>query len=853
MAESETFGSWLRRRRRFLGLTQSELAGCAACSPITVRKMESDERRPSRQLAELLADCLQIPTDERERFVSFARQQETAAPLPPPAGKGMDPPPVPGLTERMPSRPAPVAVSYAYESARGVGRGSSLPSSLTPFIGREPALDHLLRTLREGQARPMTLVGAGGSGKTRLALEVASEAAAELGDLLPDGVWWVDLASLDDGLRLAATVARALGLLETPDQSDEDILTTYLATRRAVIVLDNCEHLIDASARLVERLLRRCPEVQILATSREALKVSGETLFPVPTLSLPEAGAGLETVRSSEAVRLFVERVAAQRPGFQLSVDNVADVVQICRRLDGIPLALELAAARVKVLSLAQIAARLDDRFALLTGGARTALPRQQTLRALVDWSHDLLEPAERVLFRRLATFAGGWTLPAAEEVAGDGREVTAAQVLDLLARLVDKSLIKVNEIDGEMRYEMLDTIRAYAVERLVASGEAAAVRARHLAYFVAWTEEAALQIRGADQAIWLDRLEREHDNLRLALRRALVDDGGMEPLLGAQLAGALGQFWLRRNYPREGAAWTARALERLPEDGPPAVAASLLSTAGTMAWLCSRLDEASAYHWRALEKFRAAGDEGWAALSLRNVAVQEQWLGRTEQAMTMMVQSVNLARRSGDRWAYGNCLLNLGLARSAGDHEMTRSTLEESVDILREVGDGWPLAIGLCSLGMLVAQADEYELGQAYLADALQIVSELGDVRLEGLAWQSWGKVQRARGEPTAASFRRSVALLARTADVLNVIESMEELAIDLSRSDDEATLAARLLGTADRWREQNGVPAPKDVVAPLAAARAALRAALGEIGYEAAHARGRGLSPEEAVTAAL
>ena len=832
MEPDESFGSWLRRRRRYLGLTQSQLAARAACSPITVRKLEADERRPSRQLAELLADGLGITAAERERFVAFARQGEALAVAPPAL-----PAPAPPACDE----PAPPAL------VRG---GNNLPTPPTSFIGRDAALDSLLRFLQAGQARPLTLVGAGGSGKTRLALEVAIDAAAELGDLLPDGLWWVDLAPLEDETGVAAAVVFALGLLEATE-APESALAAYLAPRRLAIVLDNCEHLVDACARLVERLLRGCPGLQVVATSREPLNAPGEVVFPVPTLTLPDPAAAPEAMLAAEAVRLFVERAAAQRPDFRLSAGNAAAVAQICRRLDGIPLALELAAARVKLLSPAQIAARLDDRFALLSGGARTALPRQQTLWALVDWSHDLLEPAERVLFRRLAVFAGHWSLAAAESVAAAAPALPARRVPDLLARLVEKSLAQVDGGDGETRYEMLETIRAYAREQLRAAGELAALRARHLAHYTAWAEEVAPHLHGPDQAVWLDRLEREHDNLRLALRRALADEDGPS-LDGARLAGALGQFWLRRNYPREGAQWTRLALARLPQDAPPAVAGHLFSAAGSMAWLCSDLNAAVAYHRQALGYFRAAGDGGWEALSLRNLAVQEQWLGRPEVAVPLMVEAVAHARRSGDRWAYGNCVLNLALAHSAPEQADTRrQLLEQAVELLREVGDGWPLALGLCALGMTAAAQDDYEEAQACLADALQIVADLGDIRLDGLAWQSWGKIQRARGEPAAASFRRSLRSLSRTSDAINVAESLEELAIDLARDGAAAELAARLLGAVDGWREAHGVPLPVDVLEPLAAARRALAAALGAE-LDRAYGRGRGLSLEEAVAAA-
>ena len=878
LSHDETFGHWLRRRRRALDLTQGALAHCAGCSVITIRKFEADERRPSRQLAELLAGCLRIPADEREAFVAFARRPEWGS-------AGASEPASITSYPVLPRFPSPQPPLEGRGSSLSGSPAPSLPTPLTTFIGRDATLDDLMRFVRDGRARPLTLTGAGGSGKTRLALEVAIDAAAELADVLPDGVYWVDLAPLEDATRIAATIAHALGLLEAVEQPAEARLAAYLASRRVLIVLDNCEHLIDAAARLVERLLRHCPDAQLLATSREALGVPGEHVYPVPTLSLPTATAAPEVMLSSEAVRLFVERAAAQRPGFHLATDNAADIAQICRRLDGIPLALELAAARIKVLSPAQIAARLDDRFALLTGGARTALPRQQTLRALVDWSYDLLEPAERVLFRRLAVFAGSWTLEAAEEVTSDERRATSDErrapndptpvgqrpttsddsprplrrehIVDLLSRLVDKSLVKTVDANGDLRYEMLETMRAYARERLLAAGEMPDLRWRHLAYMVAWAERVAPALCGPQQAAWLNRVEREHDNLRLALRRALVDGGGAHPLAGARLAGALGQFWLRRNYPQEGAHWTRCALALLPDDAPPAVAAPLFSAAGSMAWLGSDIEQAAAHHERARQLFLEAGDSGQAALALRNVAVQEQWLGRVERATELSAEAAAQASDSGNRWAYGCCLLNLGLCYyySPSRHEATSPTLEESVDVLREVGDGWPMAIGLCALGMQAARVGETEWAAAYMAEALQIVTELGDPRLEALTWQSWGKVQRIRGQPAGAadSYRRGLRLFARTADRANTVETLEELAVVLSQTGTELDLAARLLGAAEVWREQLQVVTEDDLPDMLAETRPALRAALGEAAFDRAFARGGALMLEEAVALAV
>jgi predicted ATPase len=798
--------------------------------------MESDERRPSRQLAELLADCLQIPAGERAQFVQFARQTEStvAASLPAVA------PPTDGDDRSVSLEPPPAP-------------HHNLPMPLTSCVGRDSVLDDLTRRLRDRAARPLTLTGAGGSGKTRLALEVAIDAAAELTDLLPDGVWWVDLAPIEDETLVSPAVNRALGLVEAAEQPVEETLAAFLADKRLLLVLDNCEHLVAAVARLVERLLRRCPDIQMLATSREALGVPGEFVYQVPTLALPDPNADWETQAASAAVRLFVERAVAQRPAFRLTAENTPAVVQICRRLDGIPLALELAAARVRLLSPAQIAGRLDDRFALLTGGARTALPRQQTLRALVDWSYELLEPAERLLLHRLGIFVDGWTLDAAEAVGAD-ESLRAATIIELLGRLVDKSLVQVIESEVEMRYEMLETIRAYAHDRLVESAEIEVIRERHLAYYVAWAEAAERQIYGPEGTEWLQALERDYGNLRVALRWALAAAGDeSRHALGVRLATALASFWLRRNYPHEGARWTALALEMMPAATPAEAQGRLFSAAGTMAWLASDLDQATIHHERALFLFRKLDNLARLAEVLSNLAVLQTMRGRMERALVWSETSVELARESGDAWVYGFTLLNLGLAYfHLGQFVPAERILAEAVDVDRAVGDGLSLALALCALVVVSARLGEMEGAQAYMAETLQLAAEVGDVRVEATAWQTWAKVQRLRGEPSAPAFRESLRLFARTTDRLNILESLDELAIEWGRGP-ACEKAARLLGATEAWRAQLRLARPDDVAAAMDEMIPSLRGALGEAAFDAARRRGGGLTLEEALALAL
>jgi predicted ATPase/class 3 adenylate cyclase len=393
---------------------------------------------------------------------------------------------------------------------------NNLPLQLTSFIGREKEIAEILRLVEAN--RLVTLTGSGGVGKTRHALQVG----AEILDAFPDGVWFVDLAAITNPELVVHAIAAALGVREDPNQPMLDVLKDHLASRRTLILLDNCEHLLEPCARCADTILRACPHVKIVASSREALGVTGEVSFQVTSMALPDPQhlPAVEILTQYDSVRLFIERAVSAKPDFVLTSANGPAVAQICARLDGIPLAIELAAARVKGISAEQISTRLDDRFRLLTGGSRTALPRHQTLRAMIEWSHDLLTEPERVVFRRSAAFVGDWSLDAAEAVC-QGDPIAPADVLDLLLRLVDRSLVAANERGGQERYRMLESIADFARQKLAESGEEDAVRERHLEFFVAFAEAAGPHVEGAEAFIWLNGHRSEYDNLESALARA--------------------------------------------------------------------------------------------------------------------------------------------------------------------------------------------------------------------------------------------------------------------------------------------------------------------------------------------
>lgn len=436
---------------------------------------------------------------------------------------------------------------------------NNLPTQLTSFVGREKELTDVKKLLHD--THMLTLIGSGGTGKTRLSIQAAQESLAEY----PDGVWLVELASILDPLLVPRTTALAMGLRDEPQRPVIDMLCDYLREKKMLLILDNCEHLVDACAQMADKLLHVASHTRILASSREALGIAGEVTYRVPSLGLPDLEhlPSIESLSQFEAVKLFIDRATAAVSNFSVTNDNAPFLAQICYRLDGIPLAIELAAAKIRVLNVEQIAKRLDDRFRLLTGGSRTALERHQTLRAAIDWSYNLLPPSEQILFRRLSIFLGGWTLEAAESVCGDestSGQVGSDDVLDLLEHLINKSIVVKEEKGPVTRYRMLETMRQYANEKLVEANESDALRNKHLEYFIGLSESAAPHLIRSTQLEWLAQLDADYENLRLALEWALSKDTAEASL---RLCAALGKFWETRCYWLEGSKWMKSALAK--------------------------------------------------------------------------------------------------------------------------------------------------------------------------------------------------------------------------------------------------------------------------------------------------
>jgi non-specific serine/threonine protein kinase len=675
-------------------------------------------------------------------------------------------------------RPSSVRLARLRPHARD-GRPHNLSQPLTSFIGRKREIAEARRLFEA--TRLLTLTGAGGVGKTRLGHEIA----AGLLDDPEHGVWLVELAALADPLLVPQAVAASLGVREEPERSLAATLVDALRPRQLLLVLDACEHLIEACAALADALLRACPGLRILATSRQPLGIAGETTLRVPSLSLApsldgpplpsagtgEAGAGVGGLPTApergqfsaepEAIRLFVERARAAVPAFTLTDRNLAAVVQICRRLDGIPLALELAAARATVLSPEQIAVRLGDRFRLLTGGSRTALPRHRTLRASIDWSHDLLGEAERTLLRRLTVFAGGWTLEAAEAVcAGDG--LASEEVLDLLSELTAKSLVQTQEHTEEVRYRFLESIREYAAEKLRDAGEEPLLRGRHRDWFLSLAERAEPQLRGPHSVSWLDRLERERDNLRAALGWC-VERAEAEP--GLRLAGALARFWLVRGPYREVRGTLTELLtvpSALERSGPALAArAKALDAAGRLAMRQDDRAAADAYFQEGLEIDCQLGDRRGLAVALFQIGHVARVRGEYPVARSRFDEARRIFEALGDSYWLAQTHQDLGVAAFFQGHLATaREEYETSLALYKQLGDELGIVSALNDLGEVALLDGELESARSFLSSSLAMARRLDDKERIAMALAGLAGLAAAQGRATRALHLEAAAL---------------------------------------------------------------------------------------------
>jgi predicted ATPase len=754
---------------------------------------------------------------------------------------------------------------------------NNLPLQLTSFVGRERELAEIKQLLLTTHL--LTLTGSGGTGKTRLSLQTA----ADVLESFADGVWFVELAPIADPALVPQTVATALGIRELPGHSIQDLLVDYLRGKRLLLILDNCEHLIDACAQFANQLLRACPNLKILASSREALGIAGEHAYRVPSLSIAELRQtpALDAIRHNDCVQLFVERALAAQATFHLTEKNARAIAQICLRLDGIPLAVELAAARAKVFTPEQIAARLDDRFRLLTGGSRTALPRQQTLRALIDWSYDLLPEAERILLRRLSVFVNGWTYEAAEQVCSDqssmdsnqsltGHRLLMTDILDLLTHLVDKSLVVVDESDeANARYRLLETIRQYARDKLLDSGEVGAVRDRHLAYFVHFGDEAYTDLLSAREVEWRPRVRVEQDNVRAAVEWGLDN----QPEAALRLSGELSVYLARMGYAREGCRWLEAGLERVavlsPVEGEAARerqfhrALGLLGMGSGMMTL-GKVAAAKRYAEESLPLWRELGRQREQGYALMTIGTSTQFLGDAPTALAAMREGLAVARTIGDPWllAYALGAEAMTILTLERDIATARSNLEESIRIFHSLGDDQSAAFSYWVLGELEYVSGNYVQARAAFEPSLAGHLAAGNLQDANMARSGLANAEWRLGHYDAALmlYRQVIAdwqWIGNRGGIARCLECVAFVFVHLAENEiaRQAWLprAARLLGAAEKLRETiNAVMMPHEQ-SEYVQEIARLHERLDETTLKAAWAEGRALTMEQAIALTL
>jgi predicted ATPase/class 3 adenylate cyclase/Tfp pilus assembly protein PilF len=746
------------------------------------------------------------------------------------------------LAPELPSEFPPLKTLDAYRN--------NLPLQPTPLIGREEEVAQVCDLLHSDETRLLTLTGPGGIGKTRLALQ----AAADLLDDFPDGTFFVALATLTEAEMFFSAVAETLGVRETGEQPLDEILKDYLRERRMLLVLDNFEQVLGATPT-VTGLLAGAPGLTVLATSRTSLGLYGEHVFPVPPLSMPDLKfqPPLERLTQYEAVRLFVERAQAVRPDFSITNESAPAVAEICVRLDGLPLAIELAAARITMLPPRAMLQRLGSRLKLLTGGARDLPERQRTLRATIEWSFALLEEGEQVLFARLAVFSGGRTLEAIEAICDPEGDLIVA-TFEGVSSLLDKSLLRQEEgPNGEPRFVMLETVHEFAREKLQESAEAEEVKRVHAQFFLTLAEEAYPELRGPDQLEWLERLEAEHDNMRAALSWALERK---EAEVALRLGGALSWFWSVRGYHSEGRHWLEQALA-IDGRGSPEVRAMALAGVGWLALQQGNLDRAQGACEEGLDllahQARVASEAKLSLLAcLGWMAWEKEALG---QATQLFEESLVLSREMGDTWWLANSRANLALVpESRGDSEKATELYEESMDLFIEQGDKQSLAECLNNLAMVVYSQGDLGRAQKLTEEAVALHRELGTTGGFSLGLCNLGWIALLQDDlGRAADLYRESLSLSWDAGLNPIVQSALEGLACIAGAKGEAQRAARLWGAAHTLHETRGIPRDTDFLAEADARISAVRTGMGEEEWEEAQHKGRVMSLDEAVSYAL
>jgi predicted ATPase/transcriptional regulator with XRE-family HTH domain len=786
MAGAITFGQWLREQRKKRDLTQEMLAERIGCSIGAIQKIEVGARRPSRQVAELLAEVFGIPPTDLHEFVRFARSREDLA----------EPAQAPAATtpQSAPLEAAPAHQNgHAEQASDAALPADNLPAQLTQLVGRDSEVADISGRLLREEVRLLTLTGAPGTGKTRLAIEVASNVKAHF-----EAVCFVTLSAVSDPALVLPTVSRALGLKDGGEGTALPQLAQYIGERRVLLLLDNFEQVLGAASH-VTQLLVACPRLKVLVTSREALNVRGEQQFQVPPLALPEQDRlpSLEQLSRYPAIALFEERARAVRPDFELDEENAEAVALICRRLDGLPLAIELAAARIRLFPPQQIATRLDSRLKLLTGGARDLPARQQTLRGAIEWSYNLLDGGEQTLLARAGVFVGGCSLSAVEAVCNAEGDLPV-DVLDGLASLLDKSLVRQYEgPHGDTRFTMLETIREYAREQLDALGDCEMTERMHAEYYLALAEAAEPQLIGAEQTLWLDNLETDHDNLRAVLRWA-TERGEAE--FAARLGATLWQFWFRRGYYGEGREWMQKVLS-MPQAGNTVNRVRALNVAGFLAYGQGDFITMSRYYEESVALARELDDRPSIAHALEGLGIVAHHKADYEQAARHFNESREIFEQVGHSWGVSNALFRLGnVALNEGRYDEARDLHERSLAMRRSLGDTGRMASSLLHLGEVARCRQDYDEAYTRYSESLELYRSIGVKDGIASSYHNLGHVYYHRGDYKQAAevFRKGLLLFRELGDKLSIVECVTGLAA-VAVGTGQAERAARLFGASE------------------------------------------------------
>lgn len=726
-----SFGEWLKRQRMGRGLSRDQLAHQIGCAAITLRKIEAEERRPSAQIVERLIEIFNIPSDERKAFLSFSRGDWTKAP-----GEQR------GETPWHDSTQSP---------------RTNLRAPLTSFIGRNKEVADVREYLSNPDTRLVTLVGPPGIGKTRLSLTVARELLPEF----RDGVFFVGMAPLEDQGLVALTIAQTLGFVEAPDRSSSQQLKDEIGDKHILVILDNVEHVLDTTAILASDLLSACPRLKILTTSREAIRSPGEWLYPVPALNIPTPtelqSIDMDGLSHFSAIKLFAERGRAVRPDFKLNADNVGAVTAICSQLDGLPLAIELIAARVRWMSAQDLLSQLTDQFVLSADGMRAVPARQKKLLNAIGWSYNSLPEKEQTLFRRLGVFIGGWTLGEAQAVcSGNGLETD--DIPALLTRLLEKSLVFLQEQAGQVRYQMLVTIRQYAHEKLSELQETERAENCHLDFFLNLAEEAEVKLHGSQQPVWLERLEVELDNLRSALRWGFESRAEA----GFRLAGSLWLFWFMHAHFIEGRRWYDEALS-LSGNSSPYIRMRLLTGAASSALGRHDYDQLGILSEQSLAIAREQENEWGITMSLHHLGAAATVQGDFKQAQILLEEGLDLSHKIGN-WVITDYFLGdlAFLAITQGDYDQASAFYEEDLALSQKHQDGWGSCYAFGNLSSIAYAQGDYGRAKALCAQSLALAYELGDWRMISSELLDMGMVAFRLGQPERA------AKLIGTAEVL-------------------------------------------------------------------------------------